>query len=184
MLLSTFAAHPCRARHVEVLFAANWQKTVFESDVHSAFIGFWWGETRAGEPKCSACDTWSPAWMDLGDRFEDSNEILIASVDCNDADASALCAQHNVSNAVQVDQVGQEHRSPTFLFFMPPDVTGQKWSWEGQKPGDLVKFADALRGTPSFSLARPLFLSASLPRPRLLMLISSLLLLVLLPRRY
>ena len=147
VLLITMGILPCRARHVEVLTASNWHKTVFEPRVTSALIGFWWGETRAGEPKCGACDTWSPHWMELGEKFEESPDILIASVDCNDADASALCTQHNVSMAVQVDEAGQEHRSPTFLSFMPPDPMGQKWGWEGQKRNDLFKFGEALLRT-------------------------------------
>lgn len=95
-----------------------------------------WDETTAGKavfvkffaPWCGHCKRMKPAWDSLMEDFEDSEDILIADVDCIEAGKS-LCEKVGVKGF------------PTIKYGSPDDLQDYKGSRDHT---ELVKFAETL----------------------------------------
>jgi protein disulfide-isomerase-like protein len=96
-----------------------------------------WDESTAGKavfvkffaPWCGHCKRMKPAWDNLMQDFEDSEEVLVADVDCIEAGKS-LCEKVGVKGF------------PTIKYGSPDDLQDYKGSREHP---ELVKFAETLK---------------------------------------
>lgn len=83
-------------------------------------------------PWCSHCKEMAANWEELGEKYEDDESMLVASVDCIDESAKALCSRFGITGF------------PTLLYLMPPDQLAELYHGEYSKQ-NLTDFAHALQ---------------------------------------